>query len=184
MHFSHLRNCTFLTLVGLFIFYSQITHAGDDNSNFGHMTLNGLQAIAVKVDGIHRNFMRFGLDRETVLQTTTNILHENGLDVVDLAQAKSIPDAALMRIKLNANENQYGFYYYGISIELKRKIALDNSAGGFISATIWQKGNTGIVMPTEMSKINALISDLLASFVNDYHAQNPPHIVSAPRDNF
>ena len=178
MHSSHLRNRTFLTLVGLFSFYSQIALAGDDNSNFGHMTLNGLQALAVEVDGIHRNFMRFGLDPETVLQTTTSVLHENGLDVVDLAQAKSIPDAALMRIKLNANENQYGFYYYGISIELKRKIALDNSAGGFISATTWKKGNTGIVMPTEMRKINALISDLLVNFVNDYHAQNPNRVSS------
>ncbi len=178
MQISHLGDRSFLTFVGLFIFYPQIALAGDDNSEFDHMTLNGLQALAVEVNGIHRNFARFGLDSETVLQTTTNVLDENGLDVVDLERARSTPDAALMRIKLNANENQYGFYYYGISIELKRKIALDNSAGGFISATIWQKGNTGIVMPTEMRKINALISELLVNFVNDYHAQNPNRVSS------
>jgi hypothetical protein len=178
MYISRRSNRAILMLVGLFSFYSQIGFAGNDQSDFGHMTLNGLQAIAIEVDGIHRDFTRFGLDSAAVLQTTTKALGDNGIDVVDLERAKSIPDAALMRIKLNANQNQYGFYYYGISIQINRKISLNNSANGFISATIWQEGNTGIVMPTELRKINALVSDLLAIFINDYQVQNPNRVSS------
>lgn len=164
----------FLILVTLIAYYPANTLANDQDLTY--MTLNGLHALTVQIDGIRRDFTRFGLDAETILQTTTDTLRESGIDVVDLDAAKTNPGAALMRIKLNANENQYRFYFYGISIELKQKIALNNPAGGFISATIWQEGKTGVVMPTELRKMNGLIADLLAEFIKDYRSQNPERV--------
>jgi len=81
-----------------------------------------------------------------------------------------------MRIKLTANENQFRFYHYSISIELKQKIPLNNPAGGFISGTIWQEGKTGMIMPTDLKQMNDHIGDLLAKFIKDYRSQNPQRV--------
>ncbi len=165
-----------LITVGLLAFNSSNASAHDHDSALNYMTLNGLRAVALQIEGIQRDFTRFGLNADTILATTTKVLSDNGINVVDLDFAKSHPDAALMRIKLNANENQYRFYMYGISIELKQKLSLNNPAGGFISATIWRQGKTGVIMPTDLRQINDRIAELLAQFIDDYRSQNPKRV--------
>ncbi len=86
------------------------------------------------------------------------------------------PDTALLRIDLNANENLYRFFLYGLKIEIEQKFPLNNPAGGYVSQIIWQQGQTGMVMPTDMRKLNTVVSDLLAKFLDDYHAQNPQQL--------
>jgi hypothetical protein len=147
--------------------------ASDSESAFDYMTLNGLTTVSVNVEGMRRNFKNLGLDESVILASAEAELASSGIQVVDIEAARLIPSAAFLRIKLTTNENQYGFYNYGASVELKQKIALNNAAGGYISGTIWKQGKTGIVMPTELAKISVAISELLMQFIADYRAQNP-----------
>lgn len=164
---------------GFLVIWTHAIQAHDDDADLTYMTLNGLRSLAVQVDGVPKDFTRFGLDSETILMSTAEKLRENGIEVVDLQAAKLTPDAGLMRIKLKANENQYRFYHYGISIELKQKIPLNNPAGGFISGTIWRRGKTGTIMPTDLRQMNDHIAGLVAEFIKDYRAQNPARVSAA-----
>lgn len=140
------------------------------------MTLNGIQSLVVELEGMHRDFARFGLTEEAILATTVGALRDSGIDVVDSSAMQTDPGTALLRIKISANENQYRFYFYGISLELKQKIPLNNPAGGYITGTIWKEGQTGIVMPTELRKLNDVIALVLAEFIKDYRSQNPQQV--------
>ena len=138
----------------------------------GFMALNGVNAVTIEVNGVRRDFEAFGLTNETILANTTDQLRESGIVVVGDGANVMDPATATMRIKIRSNENQYRFYHYGVSIELQRKIPLNNEAGGYLSGTAWKQGRTGIVMPTELRKLQNVIGELLTEFAHDYHAQN------------
>lgn len=72
-----------------------------------------------------------------------------------------------MEIKLDPSESHIGLYFYGVSIELNQKTALRKSAGDFISDTIWKVGQTCIVRPMELRKMNKVIGDVLSRRVLD-----------------
>ena len=150
--------------------------AFDEDTDLAYMTLNGLKTVTIQVQGIRDDYSRFGLTADAVAADVAQSLREHGISVVDLNTAKSTPGAALMRIKLRANESQFRFYFYGVSIELKQKIALNNPAGGFISGTIWKHGQTGTVMPTDLRRMNDRIGELIGDFLADYRQQNPKHV--------
>ena len=76
-----------------------------------------------------------------------------------------------MEIKLSPNKSHVGVYFYSVSVELKQKIALNNSAGDFISNTIWKVGQTCIVRPMELRKMNKVIGDVLSRRVLDSRHQ-------------
>jgi hypothetical protein len=153
--------------------------ANELDSEFSFMTLNGLLSLAIQVDGVPRDFERYGLAAETISQQTATALRDNGIKVLKFDAAKKEPQAGLMKIKLTAHENQYRFYNYGVSIEVKQKIPLNNPAGGFISGTVWKKGSTGVVLPTELRKMNSIIGELVAQFLSDHRAQNRSRVSAA-----
>lgn len=148
-------------------------------TELGYMTLNGVGQIAVEVEGVREDFSRYGLKAKEIQERTTAILREHGLEVVDAQTQARNADTALLRIDLNANENLYRFFLYGLKIEIEQKFPLNNPAGGYVSQIIWQQGQTGMVMPTDMRKLNTVVSDLLAKFLDDYHAQNPQSLSSS-----
>lgn len=162
----------FNVIIALWCLLGNAANASDENLDLAYMTLNGLAAVVIEVDGMQRDFSRFGLDSSVMIAETTKVLHDNGIEVLEPGALNSNPAAALMRIKINANENQFRFYFYGISVELKQKIPLNNSAGGYISGTIWKQGQTGIVMPTELRSLNGVVAKLVTNFVRDYRTQN------------
>ena len=85
---------------------------------FSYMALGGLKEVTVRVDGIHRDFSRFGLTADALKKATEEKLNANGINVVTSETAQSDPSVGRLRIKLNANENQYRFYHYGINLQL------------------------------------------------------------------
>jgi hypothetical protein len=178
-HSPHRRWALLLTLGLLLICGSPGVPATDYDPDLTYMTLSGLRSVAVRVDGVQRDFTRFGLDANTILDRTTRVLRENDVDVVDLETAKSNADTALMRIRIHTNENLFRFYNYSVSIELKQQLSLNNPAGGFVRVTTWQQGKTGIIMPTDLRQINDLIAGLLTEFIDDYLSQNPQRISAA-----
>jgi hypothetical protein len=145
-------------------------------AELGYMTLNGVGRIAVEVEGVREDFSRYGLKAAELRERTTAVLREHGIEVVDADTQSRDPDTALLRIDLNANENLYRFFLYGLKIEIVQKFPLNNPAGGYVSQIVWQQGQTGMVMPTDMRKLNTVVSELLVKFLDDYHAQNPQRL--------
>ncbi len=160
---------------------AQTAHANSPDTDLRYMTLNGLESIAVSVDGVRAEFRNLGLNPQAIRDSVSATLREHGIVVIESGALTGTPGAALMRVKINMNENQYRFYFYGVSVELRQKIPLHNPAGGYITETIWQEGQTGIVMPTELRKLNHIIAGLLEGFVKEYRAQNPGVASAAAR---
>ncbi|MDA0821550.1 MAG: hypothetical protein O3C28_03895 [Proteobacteria bacterium] len=161
---------TALCVVMVYVPFAQsIEHA----QAFTASTLSGLNKIAIRVDGISRDFEPYGLISDPILQRTREYLANNRLSVETFADSKQDPEVAVLHVRLNTNRNPYGFYSYGVSVEIIRRIALNNPQGGYISETVWTMGQTGVVVPTELSKINQIIDALVTKFLSDFHDQNP-----------
>ncbi|MGR9090485.1 MAG: hypothetical protein ACU85U_07895 [Gammaproteobacteria bacterium] len=176
MTISRSASLTLLCVTALLLLPARHARAAE----LEYMTLNGVGRVAVAVEGVRDDFSRFGLRSGEIRDRTIAVLREHGIDVVDTDAMSHDPATALLRIDLNANENLYRFFLYGLSIEIVQKIPLNNPAGGYISQIVWQKGQTGMVMPTDMRKLNAIVSELLVKFLDDYHAQNPQRLSSSP----
>lgn len=152
-------------------FFSFTTALASENA-LDTMTLRGLTKVYVTVDGIHRDFEKYGLKAATLKAEIETTLNKHGLIVSDSASLLNDPKVARLRIKINANENQYRFYHYGIKLELAQKIPM-NQNGGYIAETTWTSGQTGVIMPMDLRRLGTYADDLVAIFLKDYRAQNP-----------
>jgi hypothetical protein len=159
--------------------FATSVHGADPSGDFSFMTLNGLDKAAVEIQGVHRDFKRYGLEASTVKSAVETKLQEHGIAVVSLDDAKRIPNAVLIQISLNANQDQVQIYFYGISLEVKQKIPI-NQAGGFISQNIWSTGKTGVIDPADLGRMNGYIDDLLNLFLRDFHDQNRREVSAVP----
>jgi hypothetical protein len=171
----HRRRHTFSLFAALCVVmvYVPLAQSIEHAQAFTASTLSGLNKVAIRVEGISPEFKPYGLISGPILQRTRDSLANNGLSVETFADSKQDPEVAVLHVRLNANRNPYGFYSYGISVEIIRKIALNNPQGGYISETVWTVGQTGVVLPTELSKINQIIDALVEKFLADFHNQNP-----------
>jgi hypothetical protein len=166
---KYLLNGT-IFLILLCLLNAPSTYAADDT--FSGMTLRGLSKIHVVVDGIHRDFEKYGLKASTLKAQIETELSNHGILVTDEQALLNDPQVARLRIKVNANENQYRFYHYGIRLELAQKIPMNNS-GGYFAETTWTSGQTGVIMPMDLSRLNTFADDLVTIFLKEFHAQNP-----------
>ncbi|MFT4583023.1 MAG: hypothetical protein ACI915_002705 [Gammaproteobacteria bacterium] len=140
---------------------------------FNASMLSGLNKLTIQLDGVSGEFKPYGLIADPILQRTSASLTDIGLSVATLSDSNQDPDVALLNVILNTNRNPYGFYSYGVSVEVIRKIVLNNPQGGFVTETVWTMGQTGVVVPTDLSKINQIIDALVAQFLADFRSQNP-----------
>ena len=145
-------------------------HAGNDT--FAGMTLRGLTKVTVAIDGIHRDFEKYGLTASDLKSQIEAELNNHGIVVSDEHGLLNDPQVARLRIKVNANENQYRFYHYAIRLELAQKIPM-NDNGGYIAETTWTSSRTGVIMPMDLRRLNTFADDLVAIFLKDFHTQNP-----------
>ncbi|MFT4564557.1 MAG: hypothetical protein ACI9BW_004326 [Gammaproteobacteria bacterium] len=175
------RRCVSIAAVICAAFiYTHLVRSEERAPGFTASTLSGLNKIAIQVDGISRAFKAYGLMTDSIVERTRESLADNGLVVVALADSKQDPSVTLLNVKLNTSRNPYGFYSYGVSVEVVQELALNNPHGGFIAQPVWTVGETGVAVPTELSKINRIIDTLVAKFLTDFRNRNPQLI--SPRD--
>ena len=170
MKTNSLSVCLIL-LVSAFLCLSSAVSA-DTNAELSALTLRGLTKVYVEVDGIHRDFDKFGLNAEQLKSQIETTLNANGLVVTSQQALLNDANVARLRIKINANENQYRFYHYGVKLELAQKIPT-NKNGGYIAETTWTNGQTGVIMPMELRRLGVYAKELVGVFLKDFHSQNP-----------
>lgn len=162
----------FLILVTSMLLYVPSLVAADSAHDLSALTLRGLSKVYVEVDGIHRDFEKFGLVADQLKSQIETTLSTSGLAITTQQALLDDADVARLRIKINANENQYRFYHYGVKLELAQKIPT-NKHGGYIAETTWTNGQTGVIMPMELRRLGTYAKELVAVFLKDFHAQNP-----------
>ncbi|MSR14680.1 MAG: hypothetical protein EXR86_08980 [Gammaproteobacteria bacterium] len=139
---------------------------------FSYMTLNGTSQVAVAVEDIDRAFEVYGLDTAKVLNQVTTKLTTGGLGVVSYPEAVSGPGVGLLRVRILTNHDAHGFYHLSVKLELRQKIPLGNTAGGFVSEAVWTDAGNAVMMASEIEKVTALVDELIANFIAEYHRQN------------
>ena len=167
-----MRNFPTICVSLLTLYFLCLTSVYASENALGSMTLRGLTKVSVAVDGIHRDFAKYGLKASVLKSQIEATLNNHGLIVSDEASLLNDPKVARLRIKINANENQYRFYHYGVKLELAQKIPL-NEDGGYIAETTWTSGQTGVIMPMDLRRLGTYADDLVDIFLKDFHAQNP-----------
>jgi hypothetical protein len=139
---------------------------------FSHMTLNGTNNVAISIEDVDRDFAVYGLSSAGLLEQVTAKLTQGGVGVVPYSEAVSNPGARLLRVRVMTNHDAHGFYHLSVKLELRQKIPLGNTAGGFVSQAVWTDAANAVMLASEIEKITALVDDLLANFISEYHAQN------------
>ena len=140
---------------------------------FSYMTLNGMTRIAAVAEDIPKELVALGFTPERVETLARERLTAAGIGVITLQEAVTTPGAGKLRIRLVANRDGYGVYYYGMKLELREKISLGNPANGFVSLVVWADGESGTMQASEFDKPLAALDRLLAALIEDYRAQNP-----------
>ncbi|MGR8949809.1 MAG: hypothetical protein ACU84Q_17335 [Gammaproteobacteria bacterium] len=167
---------TYVAILIAFLASTLIGHASfaneESNSGLSALTLRGLTSVYVEVDGIHKDFEKYGLVSEQLKSEIEAELNNSGLQISNRHSLMNDPSVARLRIKINANENQYRFYHYGVKLELAQKIPT-NEHGGYIAETTWTNGQTGVIMPMDLRRLGVYAKELVSVFLKDYHTQNP-----------
>ena len=134
--------------------------------------LRGVDRLHVAVEGIAGKLERYGLTVAQLRQQTEHRLAAYGIEVIGREAALKDKTAGQLRIQLNANEDAYAFYFYGISVELRRKLPLDDSGASFTSETVWSKGRNGVINPSDMKDIYDYVDEILGQFIEEHDRQN------------
>lgn len=160
-----------LLLAGLALVALPASAAGEPD--FSSMTLNGITRVAAVADGIPADLVAYGLRPATFEARARERLEQAGIAVVSLDEARRTAGAAKLRLRLVANRDPYGIYYFGMKVELRQKIPLGNPAGGFVSQVVWSDGESGTMQYDEFEKPLSAMDRVLDRLIADHRAQNP-----------
>jgi hypothetical protein len=141
--------------------------------DFSWMTLNGITRVAAVADGIPADLVAYGLLPATFEARARERLAQAGIAVISLDEARRTAGAAKLRLRLVANRDPYGIYYFGMKVELRQKIPLGNPAGGFVSQVVWSDGESGTMQYDEFEKPLTAMERVLDRLIADHRAQNP-----------
>jgi len=139
---------------------------------FSYMTLNGVTALAVVADGIPAELVAYGLKPTLFEERARQRLAAAGIASMSLEEARTTPGAARLRLRLVANRDAYGMYYFNMRADVRQKVPLGNPAGGFVSQVVWSDGESGTMQYNEHDKPLSAIDRLLDALIADLKSQN------------
>ncbi|GEM_PF-3313463 len=142
------------------------------DTDFSYLTLQGIQTVAVDVEGINKALYRYHFDPATIKKSVEKKLADAGFKIISVREALHHNAASLIKLTFNDIRSEYGFYSYGVDLSVKEKIPLPRRENAFISATIWQKAKHGMMMDYEVEKLQKAVDELIASFLDEYREQN------------
>jgi hypothetical protein len=139
---------------------------------FSHMTLNEMTPLAISIEDVDRDLAVYGFTADHLYGIVSERLRGAGITIVDYATALTLPHAGLFRVRVITNHDGQGFYHLSVKLELRQKIPLNNSAQGFVSQAVWTDAQNGVMLASEVEKIEPIVQELLANFVAEYRTQN------------
>lgn len=139
---------------------------------FSFMTLNGIAGLAIVAEGIPAELIAYGLTPTLFEKRARRRLDAAGIASMSLEEARTAPGAARLRVRLVANKDGYGFYYFNMRVDVRQKIPLGNPAGGFVSQVVWSDGESGTMQFNEHEKALSAMDRLLDGLIAAYRAQN------------
>lgn len=170
---SLLASITLLVTAGLLI-----NDASAAEPTFGGQTLRGISAVNVLVDGVERDFERYGLTAGELHRQAVARLGASGIKVVDASAAASNAGVAELKVNLKTNKDPFAFYSYHVAVQLKRKIPLDPEGHSFVTEMVWSRGQNGVIVPSDLKRMYGYVDTLLGEFIADYGRHNPASTVS------
>ncbi|HTT08196.1 MAG TPA: hypothetical protein VMH34_05335 [Gammaproteobacteria bacterium] len=142
---------------------------------FSHLTLRGIQTIALDFNGFYGDVQRCGVSEDSLRSEIERRLVQAGLKLIPRDQIAQTPQAALLLVDLHVDYASYYYYSYSVALKLKQKIPLADPQS-YTSETVWTRGNNGIAEFSRLCKIYDETRALVDVFVAEHAAQN-----AAPR---
>lgn len=158
---------TLHALVAMLLLCVVVTAVAQD---FSAQPLRGFGPVNVAVDGVERDYARYGLTADELRRHVEAGLTTAGFTVVDDATANRDASVGQLRVKLRAVLSAYGFYSYALAFEARRKLPL--TAGGFTSQSVWSTGQSGVLNASELPRLIGVSDTLLAAFTAAHGADN------------
>lgn len=136
---------------------------------FPGAALRGIERVHVDVTGVHPDFERYGLTAAELREKAAAQLAAAGLRVVGPSDDAGEGDARVL-IRLNANRDQYAFYFYGVSVQIHRPLAL--GGGAHTAQAVWSDGRHGVINPSDWRRVYGYVETLVADFLDEHGRQN------------
>ncbi len=161
-----------IALLAWLVSWSCLTQVVAQDQSFGAQALRGVTAITVTVEGVDRNYSRYGLTADELKTRMESQLTAAGLRVINVNDAASDPQASQLLAHVTAYEGSYSLISYRIGIELKRKLPLDASGQNYIAQSVWSDGRSGILNPSDLPRLYGFATELLQHFIAAYGTSN------------
>lgn len=149
-----------------------VIYGRDDTETFSHLTLRGIEAVAVQVVGVDAGYRSYGIDEAGVRRRVVERLEAAGIHVLTREQAIAAPRAALLQLNVYATMQNWAYYSYAVLLRLKQKVALPNDPEAFISSTVWSDKAGGVLIENEFRKLLVAVDEVTDHFIAAYRAQN------------
>jgi len=171
---ARLRSVGFLVSASLWAFTALSLAAADTRAAVlpDGKALAGITHVQLDISGIPDEFARFGLTADEMSAKVRLKLIAAGLH---MAQAGSPPAAAsgTLRVSLYANEMQYGFYSYAVSVGFERKVPISPDGNSYIAHEVWRQGQHGVINPSDLKAIYGFAETLVGDFLKQHSKDNP-----------
>ncbi len=171
---ARLRSVGFLLSAGLWAFTALPLAAADTRAAVlsDGKALAGITHVQLDVSGIPDEFARFGLTADEMNAKVRLKLTAEGLQ---MAQAGSPPAATsgTLSVSLHANEMQYGFYSYAVSVGFERKVPITPDGNSYIAHEVWRQGQHGVINPSDLKAIYGFAETLVDDFLKQHSKDNP-----------
>ena len=151
---------------------SIVSFTASSDTDFSYQTLEGINTVAIQVEGINKDLHRYGFDPASLNKSIEHELSNAGFKIISREEALRDETASLVKFSFHDIRSEYGFYTYTIDLEVKEKVPLPRRNNAFISTTIWNEGVHGMMMYHEVKKLQKGVNELLGSLITEHRYQN------------
>jgi hypothetical protein len=124
----------------------------------------GVDTLGVEINGIERDYKRYGLDKAKLAKHIAQQLEEAGFNLIPAEEARSSPAAALLQVNLDLVYSYLG-YSYAISVKLVQKIKVTDPQGELIPVITWSTGRSGFIRAPDLSDLYDYMTTAVEQFI-------------------
>jgi hypothetical protein len=143
------------------------------NATHQRDTLHGLRGVHVLVERLEADVECHGLTSQTLQADTEEQLRRAGIEVLAEEQRLQTPGTPYLYVNVNVSlGEETPLAAVSVDIALKQSVVLARDPVLICLAPTWRTGTTGRVGCARLADLRGAVKDLVAEFVEDYHAVN------------
>lgn len=138
----------------------------------GGASLRGVDTVAVTIQGLDRDIATRDFNAAGLRGMIAGRLADAGLHVIDGGDLDAHPGTVVLTLRLSLIRAPYYFFLYGINLAARQRLPLDGDNRAYTTIETWSAGQNGMLLPSNLDKLNDVSLKLADKFIREYRRQN------------